>query len=371
MVRQALWCGVAIIICWALDRLLQAAVYGQWFGWLTDYTYRAFILVPLLFVTLAVSLNLINGITGQFSLGHAGFFAVGAYLSAGFSVYFASGWLAQVPPAWQGMAQFGLLLMAALIGAGAAALFGLIVGIPTLRLRGDYLAIATLGFGEIVRVLFENLDLFGAQRGFTGIPTWVGFGFCWYALLAIGCIAVSRNLLKSTHGLAFLSVREDETAAEVMGVPTTYYKVAAFVIGAMFAGAAGALLAHREGSIYPVDFKMDISIIVVTMVVLGGQGSITGSVLAGAGLKMLEELLRLLPVVTLFGREFQPSDFRMLAFALVLILTMIFRPQGLLGHRELSWATLRRWLWRSPKRVSAPPAEAISISGEGEQMRQP
>ncbi len=369
MGRQIFWCGVTLLLCWMLDRLLQAAVYGQWFGWLTDYTYRAFILVPLLFITLAVSLNLINGITGQFSLGHAGFFAVGAYLSAGFSVYFASGWLAQVPPAWQGAVQLGFLLMAVLIGAGAAALFGLMVGIPTLRLRGDYLAIATLGFGEIVRVLFENLDLFGAQRGFTGVPTWVGFGFFWYALLAIGCIAVSRNLLKSTHGLAFLSVREDETAAEVMGVPTTSYKVAAFVIGAMFAGAAGALLAHREGSIYPVDFKMDISIIVVTMVVLGGQGSITGSVLAGAGLKMLEELLRLLPVMTLFGREFQPSDFRMLAFALVLILTMIFRPQGLLGHREFSWAALRRWLSRKARASTPSATDATTLHHEEEPIK--
>jgi branched-chain amino acid transport system permease protein len=335
--------ALAIAICWGLDRLLQMAVQGQWFGWLNDYTYRAFILVPLMFITLAVSLNLINGITGQFSLGHAGFYAVGAYLSAGFTVYFSSGWLQGVPTAFQGVAQGALIVLATLTGGLAAGLMGLLVGIPTLRLRGDYLAIATLGFGEIVRVLFENLEPFGAQRGFTGIPTWVGFGFFWYALLAVGCIAVCRNLLQSTHGLAFLSVREDEVAAEAMGVNTTYYKVAAFAIGAMFAGAAGALLAHREGSIYPVDFKMDLSIIVVTMVVLGGQGSITGSIVAGAGLKMLEEVLRLLPPVHLLGRELQPSDFRMLLFALVLILTMIFRPQGIFGHREIGWASTGRF----------------------------
>lgn len=354
---QAFWILITVAICWLLDLFLRAAVYNGWFGWLTDYTYRAFILVPLLFVTLSVSLNLINGITGQFSLGHAGFYAVGAYLSASFSTYFASGWLAQIPETWQGIAQLALLILAVLIGAGTAALFGLIVGIPTLRLRGDYLAIATLGFAEIARVLFENLEVFGAQRGFKDIPTWAGFGFFWYALLAICCIATVRNLLKSTHGLALLAIREDETAAEAMGVPTTSYKVAAFVLGAMFAGAAGALLAHREGSIYPVDFRMDISIMVVTMVVLGGQGSITGAVIAGAGLKMLEELLRLLPAVTLMGREFQPSDFRMLVFALVLILTMLFRPQGLLGHRELSWTLIQRWLhlcFKFTKRKKSP-----------------
>jgi len=342
MRRQLLYTLLAIGICWVLDALLQSAVRGQWVVWLNDYTYRAFVLVPMLFVTLAVSLNLINGITGQFSLGHAGFYAVGAYLSAGFTVYFSTGWLQGIAESWQSAVQAGLLVLATLIGGGAAALMGLLVGIPTLRLRGDYLAIATLGFGEIVRVLFENLELFGAQRGFTGIPQWVGFGFFWYALLMVSCVAVCRNLLQSTHGLAFLAVREDEIAAEAMGVPTTYYKVAAFTLGAMFAGAAGALLAHREGSIYPVDFRMDISIIVVTMVVLGGQGSITGAIVAGAGLKMLEEALRLLPVVHLLGRELQPSDFRMLVFALVLILTMIFRPQGIFGHRELGWATFAR-----------------------------
>lgn len=329
---------LTVLILWGIDYLLQGMVSR---GSLRGDIYRNFIAIPMLYITLAVSLNLINGITGQFSLGHAGFFAVGAYLSAGFTHHFASGWLNSVVDEVQPFAKVGFLVLAILIGAVCAALVGLVVGIPTLRLRGDYLAIATLGFGEIVRVMFENTPAFGAQRGFTGIPQWVGFGFVWFGLVAVACIAVCRNMLKSAHGLAFLAVREDEVAAEAMGINTTRYKVIAFIIGAAFAGAAGALLSHYEGSIYPVNFKLDISIIVVAMVVLGGQGSITGAIIAGAGLKMLEEGLRLMPTFTLFSREFAPSDLRMLIFALVLILVMIFRQQGLFGHRELGWHTLR------------------------------
>jgi branched-chain amino acid transport system permease protein len=327
---------LTIAIIWGLQILVQSLIANDV---LNEYVYRGFIAIPLLFITLSVSLNLINGITGQFSLGHAGFYAVGAYLSAGLTYYYSSVWLEQVPSSMQSAAQTFFLILAILFGAACAALAGFLVGMPTLRLRGDYLAIATLGFGEIVRVLFENTPVFGAQRGFTGLPQWVGFGFFWFALVAVACTALCRNLLKSPHGLAFLAVREDEVAAEAMGISTTRYKVTAFVIGAAFAGAAGALLSHWEGSIYPVTFKMDTSIIVVAMVVLGGQGSITGAVVAGAGLKILEEWLRLLPTFTLLGREFAPSDLRMLVFALVLILTMIFRQQGIFGHREIGWGT--------------------------------
>lgn len=329
--------GFTLVLLWGLEQLLQALVTR---GYLNPSDYRSVILIPLLFVTLSVSLNLINGITGQFSLGHAGFYAVGAYLSAGFSRYYASHWLASLPPEQAGLWKSLFLITALLIGAASAALAGLLVGVPTLRLRGDYLAIATLGFGEIVRVVFENTPAFGAQLGFTGLPQWVGFGFFWFALVAVLCIATCRNLLQSSRGLAFLAVREDEIAAEAMGINTTRYKVTAFVIGAAFAGTAGALLAQNEGSIYPDNFKMEVSIIVVAMVVLGGQGSITGSIVAGAGLKILEEKLRDLPKFILFGREFAPSDLRMLVFALVLILTMIFRQQGIFGHREIGWKTV-------------------------------
>lgn len=328
---------VTIVLLWGLDRLLFGLTSN---GTLGLYQYRVFILIPLLYITLAVSLNLINGITGQFSLGHAGFFAIGAYLSAGFSKFYAVPWLAGMPPSMQGIMHVIFLLIALLIGGIAAALAGLLIGAPTLRLKGDYLAIATLGFGEIIRIMFENANTFGGPRGFTDLPQWTGFGFFWYALVAVGCIAVCRNLLQSAHGLAFLSVREDEVAAESMGINTTRYKVMAFILGAAFAGIAGSLLSHYEGSIYPNGFNLDVSIMIVAMVVLGGQGSITGAVLAGAGLKMLEEALRFLPEFSLFGRTFQPLDLRYLVFALVLILTMIFRQQGLLGHREFGWKTI-------------------------------
>lgn len=309
--------------------------------------YRAYIQVPLYYVTLAVSLNLINGITGQFSLGHAGFVCVGAYLSAGFSYYYSEGWVQNFAPSVQPMAQGAFLFMAALIGGLSAAGAGLLVGIPCLRLRGDYLAIATLGFGEIIRIIFENTQAqgerfgFGGARGFNDVPMWAGNGFFWNALLAVACVAVCRNFLKSPHGLAFLAVREDEVAAEAMGINATRYKTLAFIIGAAFAGMAGAIFAHQEGVVAPRSFSVEISIMVVAMVVLGGQGSITGAIVAGAGLTALSEALRFMPKFEAVGREFSPSDLRMVVFALVLILAMIFRQQGLFGHREIGWKSFR------------------------------
>ncbi len=246
----------------------------------SDYTQRLIILAGH-YVTLAVSLNLINGITGQFSIGHAAFYQVGAYLGGYLSVnYFKS---MHLPPlVW--------LLVIMVAGAAAAAFAGLIVGLPSLRLRGDYLAIVTLGFGEIIRIKIQNTPALGGSYGLNVEPKIQSIAIVW--LLAILCIAVCRNLLKTANGLPFLAVREDEVASSAMGVNVTRIKVSAFLLGSAFAGAAGALLASYEGFITPATFAMDVSFIILTMVVLGGTGSITGSVVSAIFLSYLPEYLR-------------------------------------------------------------------------------
>lgn len=255
-------------------------------------------------IILAVSLNLINGITGQFSLGHAGFMAVGAYVSALVSIHL--GWP---------------LVFALLAGAVAASLLGILIGLPTLRLRGDYLAIATLGLGEIIRVVILNLDITKGARGLGGIPRTTTVYLV--ELFAIITILFTVNLMRSTHGRALLSIREDEIAAEAMGINTTFYNVFAFSAGAFFAGIAGGLFAHSMGYIAPANFEFMRSIEILVMVVLGGLGSITGSVIATVVLTILPEALRGF------------AQYRMVLYSAMLIAIMLFRPSGLMGTREL------------------------------------
>lgn len=257
-------------------------------------------------IILAVSLNLINGITGQFSLGHAGFMAVGAYVSALISIYLK----------WP-------LILALILGAVVAALLGIIIGLPTLRLKGDYLAIATLGMGEIIRVVLLNLDITKGARGLTGIPRTTSIYLV--ELVAFITIVFTVNLMRSTHGRALLSIREDEIAAEAMGINTTFYKVFAFATGAFFAGLAGGLFAHLMGYIAPKNFEFMRSIEILVMVVLGGLGSITGSIVATIILTILPEALRSF------------SQYRMVLYSGLLIIMMLFRPQGLMGTKELQF----------------------------------
>jgi branched-chain amino acid transport system permease protein len=262
---------------------------------------------------LAVSLNLINGVTGLFSLGHAGFMAMGAYVSAAFTMF--------VWPAPIGLVGLSVAL---LVGGLAAAGAGLLVGIPTLRLRGDYLAIATLGFGEIIRVVILNTDAVGGARGLFGIPMVAGFGTVYAAVVL--CVALLWRLVHSSRGAAFRAIREDEVAAAAMGVDTTRYKILAFTIGAFWGGVAGGLFAHFIGYIHTNSFTFLKSIELVVMVVLGGSGSISGALLAAAALTILPEALR-------FGAEY-----RMIIYSLLLIIMMLTRPAGLLGTREItSW----------------------------------
>ncbi|AOH55885.1 branched-chain amino acid ABC transporter permease [Peribacillus muralis] len=255
-------------------------------------------------IILAASLHLIIGITGQFSIGHAGFLAVGAYASAVMTMKL------NMP-----------FTLALIVGGLAAALAGLIIGIPSLRLKGDYLAIATLGFGEIVRIVLLNIDYVGGASGMqvSHLTTWP-----WVFASVLVTIIVIRNFTSSTHGRACISIREDETAADSMGINTTYYKVVAFAIGAFFAGIAGALYAHNFYIIQPSNFGFLKSFDILILVVLGGLGSLSGAVLAAI----------LLTVITTFLQDYPET--RMIIYSLVLIVMMIYRPQGLMGTKEIT-----------------------------------
>jgi branched-chain amino acid transport system permease protein len=288
-------------------------------------------------ITLAVSLNIINGHAGQFSLGHAGFMAVGAYFSSFLTVYYFSSIVDKYPGA-----QDALLVVAILLGGVLAAAAGYLVGLPSLRLRGDYLAIVTLGFGEIIRVLILNIEKIGGARGFSGIPHWSNF--FWVYFFAGITILISWRLVRSSVGRAFLAVREDPIAAEAMGVDTTKYKVKAFVIGSFWAGVAGGLFAHYQMYLNPTAFTFLRSFEIVVMVVLGGLGSISGSIIAATVLTILPEGLR-------YAKELLHTDKdpRMVIYSVMLIVLMLTRPQGLFGRREL-WEVLPRRKDAVPKK---------------------
>jgi branched-chain amino acid transport system permease protein len=258
-------------------------------------------------VILAVSLNLINGHTGQFSLGHAGFMAVGGYSAAKFSLILQP----QLPPWMQPI----VFILGLALGGFMAALAGLAVGVPTLRLRGDYLAIVTLGFGEIIRVILQNTEFLGAATGLTGIPNWTNFGWAW-SLAAI-TVFVIASLVNSTYGRGFIAVHDDEVAAGASGINPVRYKVTAFCIGSFFAGIAGGLYAHHKSFLSPTGFDFMKSIDIVVMVILGGMGRTVGVIVAAILLTILPEVLRGF------------ADYRMIIYSLMIIVLMIARPQGL------------------------------------------
>lgn len=274
-------------------------------------------------IILAVSLNLVNGFTGQFSIGHAGFMSVGAYVSAFLTLKIKAAY----PELYDYIPLDSLLFVGVLFCGGlAAAGVGYLVGLPSLRLKGDYLAIVTLGFGEIIRVVFLNIDAVGAARGMPSIPKFSTFG--WVYTSALLTIFVVWRLVNSAQGRGFLSVREDEIAADAMGVNTTAVKVRAFVISAFFAGLGGGLFAHYLQYINPQTFDFNKSFEIVIMVVLGGMGSVTGSVVAAIFLIVLREALRPLQEIT-------GVDLRMVIYSLMLIILMLTRPKGLFGTSEV------------------------------------
>ena len=280
-------------------------------------------------VIMAVSLNLINGYTGQFSLGHAGFMAVGAY---------SSGWITNHFGGLNLFAANAVFTAALFAGGMAAAIAGLLVGIPTLRLRGDYLAIVTLGFGEIIRVVLQNMDAVGGARGLSVSHGWTNL--FWTIGLAAVTVYVVASLVNSTYGRGFIAVRDDEVAAEAMGINSTKYKVTAFAVGAFFAGVAGGLYAHSTQFLTPNGFGFMLSISFVVMVILGGMGNTAGVILAAVLLTLLPEGLRMLagiehlPGITIERPLGWVANTRMIIYSLLLIVLMLTRPQGLFASKK-------------------------------------
>ncbi|AEB09682.1 branched-chain amino acid ABC transporter permease [Desulfobacca acetoxidans] len=273
-------------------------------------------IISCLYIILALSLNLIIGYCGQVSLGHAAFYGLGAYSSALVAIH------------WH--FPFLLALLTAMI---VAALFGLSLGIPTLRLKDDYLAIVTLGFGVIIDLVLLNLDITGGPDGITRIPAPTMFDLNfrlkgWYLMLVVLAVALTllfiHRLVNSRHGRALKAIRDHEITANVMGINTAAYKIAIFALSAGLAGLAGSLYAHYITFINPESFGLHTSILILTMVVLGGMGSILGSVLGACILTALPEMLR------------RFADYQDLAYGGLLIVMLIWRPQGLLGGGKLS-----------------------------------
>lgn len=339
-VKRILGLVLVVILLGAMNAFMSR---DGLFGFGLPYYWAEVLNLTGISIILAVSLNLITGFTGQFSIGHAGFMAVGAYSSVFLSVYYsqpAEQWLTALvgTTVAQALVFLGVVIFGALVAAAA----GLLVGIPSLRLRGDYLAIVTLGFAEIIRIIILNIDRVGGATGFRGaVGQWEGrpiiplyADFFWIGGFAIITIVVVYNIVNSDIGRALISIREDELAAEAMGINTTRYKVLAFVISSAFAGIAGALFGHFRQFLHTNDFQFIRSIEIIIMIVLGGMGSITGSVLGAIVITILPELLRQLP-----GDLY---SYRLVIYSALLIVIMLTRPQGVMGAREFGIPWLKR-----------------------------
>lgn len=307
-------CVVALYL--VLNMLIHNGVINRY--------YSDIITMACINVILAVSLNLVTGLLGQLVLGHAGFMLVGGYAAALFTK------MSGIP--------LGIAFPIGLLIAGlVAAFFGLVIGVPALRLRGDYLAIITLGFGEIIRVIANNLSITNGAKGLSGIQSlntreFPTIMFTYVFFVAALVIFIMFTFGRSRHGRAVIAIREDEIAAEASGIHTTYYKLLAFILAAFIAGVAGGLYSHQIGIIDPAKFDFNRSVEILVMVVLGGMGSITGSILAAIVLTFLPEVLRMLPG--------DLANYRMLLYSVVLIIVMLFRPTGLLGRSEFSAVNL-------------------------------
>ena len=395
LLAPAIIVGLALLAQWAVNPLLG------------DYLSRVMLDVGVA-ILMGVSLNIVNGYTGQFSLGHAAFFAIGGYVAAGITYYLSiATWNSAALHDGLVNAQSAYFLLATLVGGVVAAGAGWLVGLPSLRLRGDYLAIVTLGFGEIVRVLLQQTNAqrfsreelsatsfselvpppMGASLGFINIPNITLNNYFWTALAVGLCVLFAWRLKKSTFGRAMIAIRENEVAAEAMGVNITKLKVRAFVFASFFAGIAGSLYAHTANQIAPGDSGITRSTDAVIIVVLGGLGSISGAVLAAILVTVASEWLRdptqplalggvsveiwwliglvgLVRVATLIGQNrklvrsaiiwtlltagvafatyagrkygINLGDYRMIIYALVLIVVMIGRPSGLFGTSEIT-----------------------------------
>ena len=313
--KPMFWRALPFIVAYVVVLALISA------GVINDYIF-AIIVTICINIILASSLNLVTGFTGQFSLGHAGFMALGAYTCALITMHFDS--------------VFGFAL-GILGGAVVSALVGALVGLPTLRLRGDYLAIATLGMAEIIRVILLNLGVTNGAAGLSGIPQYADWNWV-FGLTAVTLI-VLWNYIRSSHGRRAIAVREDEIAAEAIGINTTAVKVQAFTIGAFFAGIGGGLYATYFYVIKPDQFGFLKSIDILVIVVLGGLGSLSGTVVAAIVLALVSTVLA----------DF--SDIRMIIYSLILVLIMIFRPGGLMGSKEITDTVLGKVFRRKEARA--------------------
>lgn len=282
----------------------------------------------------ALGLNLIYGYTGQFSLGHAAFYGIGAYVAA-----YLSKSIQSTNPL--------ILLLGIICGGILAGLVAFLIGLPILRLRSDYLGIATLGFGIIMKIVFDNADALipslGGSRGMTGIPRLTTFAWV-FGVFVLGVI-VLRNLVYSSIGRALLSIREDEVASEAVGINTTKYKTIGFVIGCVYAGVAGGLYAHLYTFLHPTNFDFLKSIDVLLIIVLGGLGSISGTIItAFAWTFLLEGLRVVLPEAIL--------DWRLVIYPLLLIIVMLIRPKGIFGGREIKFLFPKPESYKTPVKPS-------------------
>ena len=298
--------GVALVFA-LLTGLFAANAFG------TSTTYIQGICTTACYTIIMVtSLNLVVGFMGEFSLGHAGFVSVGAYVSA-----IVSGALAG-----KGLSDLGLFLIALLVGGLAAGIMGVLVGIPALRLRGDYLAIVTMAFAEIIRVCFCNFSITGGGKTMSGILKLSTFPRVFWIMVV--CVAIMYLFVRSKYGRTVQAIREDYIAASASGINVTYYKVMTFAISAFFAGIGGGIYAHYMTAMIPTNFNFNYSAELLSEVIIGGTGSLTGSIIGAAFLSALPELMR----------EF--STYRMLAYSVVLVLVMLFRPGGIFGRWEFS-----------------------------------
>lgn len=297
-------CTVAIFL--VLKLLLSLGVVTNYFG--------GIIIMTCIMIIMATSLNIVAGFLGEMALGHAAFMAVGAYTGG----YLSKAIVASAP----GIPDLLVLIIACLAAGLVAGIMGILIGTPSLRLRGDYLGIVTIGFAEIVRIFFVNFEPTGGAQGLKAIPRIASLGYVFWIMVIV--IVLIFTLGKSKFGRAIMSIREDEIASEASGIPTTRYKVLAFTISSFFAGIGGGLFAMYQGYIDPSKFQFMFSIELFVIVVLGGLGSVTGSILSAIVLTVLPEMLR------------QFADYRLLVYSLALIVMMIFRPQGMLGRYEFS-----------------------------------
>ncbi|HBH13415.1 MAG: High-affinity branched-chain amino acid ABC transporter system permease protein LivM [Clostridiales bacterium 38_11] len=274
--------------------------------------YLGIIIFICINIVLATSLNLATGFLGQLALGHAGFMAIGAYVSA----------ITAISLKGSGLPTTVMLIVSLLLAGIFAGVVGIAIGIPALRLKGDYLGIITLGFGEVIRVFINNIKMTGGAQGLTGIPRISNIDNVFWITVIV--VTILYTLTNSRHGRAIISIREDEIAAEAVGIQTTKYKVMGFAIAAFFAGIGGGMYAHYIAFLDPNTFNFMRSVEILVIVVLGGMGSLTGSVIAAIILTILPEALR----------DF--ANFRLLIYSGLLVLMMIFRPQGLFGTTEFS-----------------------------------